>query len=552
MLKKCALALLLLAAVVSALVLGKTAMEEVGSRHRRNYEKVSITGTYEAGGVARGLCEEFYGVEGHGEVVIKGRFVRAIEKNIALHMRVDDMRVRLFINGALAFDSEGAAAKDALFTDTTWVTFVSPGICVKDDIRFELTCFNPANAAESLRLFTGNLYVDAGGSYLLDVLRASLPNTFFSAFVMCLGVVFLTAALVLRFSKKLAAAALLIGVLSIFSGLLFLIDFGAISLYLPLGAFWNGVGVVSLAVVEVCIMLYLWMHLTTKLKNLLLLVAGGDVLLLLAGGVLKLAGVTDYSGLYPVKFVLLNAGICAMLANIIHEIVIEKKSISGSLLPVFILGIGAVGDVILYVAGVNHHTLPFRLSVVAFLTVQAVVLSRSVRSMVEESARAEVLRKLAYRDSLTGVRNRTSYLEFIAGVNLELKDGAVYGAAMFDLNRLKQANDEHGHQFGDELIRHCAKVICQALKNNPVFRIGGDEFVAVLYEKDKAMAKYIPQRLMDAEKTLRVENPQLPEISVACGVAFFDPKIDLCFEDVIARADELMYQDKSAGHLQNT
>jgi|GEM_PF-1947733 len=545
---KSVLALLIAAMAISAFSLGRIAVDESAAGTSKNYQNIRLLGSVEANGVTRGLSEGFAGIQGLTEASVIGHFDRDVEKNQTIYFRVANLQVKLFINGGQVFSFGDAGPAYLHSAGNTRAAFVSPGISEQDEIRVELAYAYLHGAAEAMQLFVDSIYADTGGSFLSELLRNSLLNAVHAVFVACLGVLFLLAALVLRSSRELREAALLIGVLSVFSGVLFFIDFGAINLYLPLGAFWNGLEIVGLAVVEACIMLYLSMHTSSRLNILLTAVAAGDVLLMLWGAALQMTGAADYFALLSAKYVLLGAGAAAMLAVTIHEVFWKKRRLAESMVPVLVLGAGAVGDVVLYALGVERHTLPYEMSFLVFLVLQMSVMSRGFKKLVEEGARAEVLKRLAYRDPLTGVRNRSAYAEFVAAVNQEIQSGACYGAVVFDLNRLKQANDEHGHHFGDELIRHAAKVICQALKNNPVFRVGGDEFVAVLYEEDRGAAENLPKRLADAQQALLKDNPALPKVSVACGYAFFDPESDRCFEDVVARADSLMYQDKGYCH----
>lgn len=545
------LALLLFAIAISVFALGKIVIDEAAlTPTEKNYLKVSLVGAYEKDGVTRPLSDGFSEVEGLSRIVITGHFDRAIEKNQTLHMHIANLKVRMYINGTrvFAFGEPEDIPPYAHSAGNMWASFVSPGITPQDEIRIELSNVYTSRVTDSYQLFADSLYVDTGGSYLLELLRSSMPNTFYAVFVICLGVLFLVAALVLRSSGDLSMAVFLIGVLSISSGVWFLTDFNVLSLYLPLGVAGNGIDIVSLLTAEASIMLYLAMHSTTRLKGLLHAVAGCDIVLLIAGALLQLFGVLDYRGLYHGMFALLIAGACSLIIVTFYESIRLKRPMHGNHVPVLILGFGAMADIVMFFSGVENHSLPYKLSFLVFLAVQVVLLSKEISRLVEESARADVLRKIAYKDPLTGVRNRASYLEYVAGINMELREGASYGAAMFDLNKLKTVNDQHGHKYGDVLIQTACTIICRALKTSPVFRIGGDEFVAILTEEDRSLSINLAQRLSEIESVYRQKHPGAPEVSIACGTAFYDPKIDRCFEDVVARADWMMYQDKSVNH----
>ena len=159
--------------------------------------------------------------------------------------------------------------------------------------------------------------------------------------------------------------------------------------------------------------------------------------------------------------------------------------------------------------------------------------------------REKELRFFANRDSLTGLRNTTSYKSWVAEFDREIASKtANFGVVVFDVNRLKETNDVYGHDVGDKLIVSVAKVISDVFKRSPVFRIGGDEFLAVLRHGDlEDCEKLFIQLDLECENTFVEEKSKIP-ISIARGFARFDPDKDLHFNDVFKRADYAMYENK--------
>ena len=154
--------------------------------------------------------------------------------------------------------------------------------------------------------------------------------------------------------------------------------------------------------------------------------------------------------------------------------------------------------------------------------------------------------RLAHHDSLTGLRNTTSFSLWIAEFDQKIKSGDVsFGIAMFDINDLKVVNDTYGHIRGDELIKTASGILCDAFKKSPVFRIGGDEFCVILQNRDLADRKKLFERV-EAECAVTYVDPdnvRFP-IRIAGGFAMFDPERDAQFSDVFARADHEMYENK--------
>ena len=126
---------------------------------------------------------------------------------------------------------------------------------------------------------------------------------------------------------------------------------------------------------------------------------------------------------------------------------------------------------------------------------------------------------------------------------------------MFDVNNLKLVNDSMGHDAGDDYLIRACKLICNVFKHSPVYRIGGDEFVAILSGEDYDNRKELLNKLNSLMSPYSDKAP-LPSdyISVACGISEYIYPRDCSIVDIIKRADEKMYEVKAEmkGHKQNS
>ena len=161
--------------------------------------------------------------------------------------------------------------------------------------------------------------------------------------------------------------------------------------------------------------------------------------------------------------------------------------------------------------------------------------------------REELLHLSANRDSLTGLRNTTSYTAWVAKFDQEIESENVdFGVVVLDLNNLKEANDKYGHAIGNKLIISAANLISDIFKRSPVFRIGGDEFLVVLQNSDlENCEKLFVQLELNCKNTYVEEDSVKIPISIAKGFVTFDPSKDMHFEDVFKRADDAMYENKN-------
>ncbi len=151
-------------------------------------------------------------------------------------------------------------------------------------------------------------------------------------------------------------------------------------------------------------------------------------------------------------------------------------------------------------------------------------------------------RQLAYTDPLTGVRNKLAYQDKERLLEERIVAGTMGGlaSAVFDVNGLKLVNDTQGHEAGDELIRQACRMICDHFKHSPVFRIGGDEFTAILEGPDYQNRAEI----LLAFNGQVEENLRSGQAVVAAGMAEYVPGRDAGFQPVFARADREMYLRK--------
>lgn len=160
------------------------------------------------------------------------------------------------------------------------------------------------------------------------------------------------------------------------------------------------------------------------------------------------------------------------------------------------------------------------------------------------------LNSKAYKDALTGLRNKQSFDLFEEKLNEQIEasdpDAPVrFAIVMLDCNELKEINDAFGHEKGDVYLQTSSRIICGVFTHSPVFRIGGDEFVAVLQGGDFELREKLMRTFDEraAEINAFATNPW-DRISLAKGLAVYDPALDADVDSVTRRADENMYVDK--------
>lgn len=158
------------------------------------------------------------------------------------------------------------------------------------------------------------------------------------------------------------------------------------------------------------------------------------------------------------------------------------------------------------------------------------------------------LLQMTETDALTHVKNRNAFEnrqgDLQARMQKEVKPE--FALAVFDINNLKNVNDSLGHEAGDDYIINCCRMICKTFKKSAVYRIGGDEFVVVMENDDYVYREELLQDMRDEMELMKdKELPIFEQISIASGLAVYNPAVDFNISDVFSRADAAMYDNKT-------
>ena len=173
------------------------------------------------------------------------------------------------------------------------------------------------------------------------------------------------------------------------------------------------------------------------------------------------------------------------------------------------------------------------------------LLMRAVRCAAKQYMLQAELGNLALTDELTGLYNRRG---FIALAERQLKLGHRSGRGMLlfvmDVDRLKQINDSFGHFEGDRALKRTAEVLEETFRDSDVVaRLGGDEFAVLAIEAAGHCEATIKTRLFECLKSIIAEEPRY-EISLSSGLARFDPGSRTSIGELMAKADQAMYEQK--------
>ncbi|MBO4914695.1 MAG: GGDEF domain-containing protein [Oscillospiraceae bacterium] len=156
---------------------------------------------------------------------------------------------------------------------------------------------------------------------------------------------------------------------------------------------------------------------------------------------------------------------------------------------------------------------------------------------------------LSNTDRLTGALNGDAYARYVKKLDAETESTErPFGVVSVDINFLKRLNDAYGREHGNICLKACFALVNGIFAPYPVFRIQGDEFVVLLendaLEKQNALVKDLREALgrSAGDDALR----PWEQVSASVGCAVFEPGRDRGCNDVLRRAEEVMYAERPA------
>ena len=159
------------------------------------------------------------------------------------------------------------------------------------------------------------------------------------------------------------------------------------------------------------------------------------------------------------------------------------------------------------------------------------------------------LQMLSSQDDLTGLPNRRFAVAALNELWAEARrDGTPMSVLLLDADHFKPVNDQFGHAVGDELLRHLAQRLRNAVRTSDIVcRLGGDEFLVICPRSNLHGAVRAAQKILDSQEPFLTAQAQpCWDGSLSIGIAEVDAAM-LHTEDLLKRADRALYEAKQKG-----
>lgn len=170
----------------------------------------------------------------------------------------------------------------------------------------------------------------------------------------------------------------------------------------------------------------------------------------------------------------------------------------------------------------------------------------TLRDVTENVQLREKLRGLSLTDELTGLYNRRGFFT-LARQHIKAAGQTKEGLMLIfaDVDQMKWINDNLGHRLGDRALIETARILKDTFRESDVIaRIGGDEFAVLIPGATGNDAANLSRRLLTRLKALNEQGERPFLLSISLGAAFYDPASPGTIDELLTKADQLMYQQK--------
>jgi diguanylate cyclase (GGDEF)-like protein len=206
--------------------------------------------------------------------------------------------------------------------------------------------------------------------------------------------------------------------------------------------------------------------------------------------------------------------------------------------------------------GVDYITKPFQDQEVLMRVKNQLLIQQQRQQLLEQNQRLEheiqerlraeaEVRQLSVTDELTGLYNRRGFF-LLANQQLKIarRTQTSYFILFADLDGLKKINDTLGHEMGDRVIVDAAQILKQTFREaDIVARLGGDEFALFIPNFSGGSSSNFHGRLQENIDRFNQQSERA-YISISLGVEFGDLNNEVLLEQLLAKADKLMYEHK--------
>lgn len=469
----------------------------------------------------------------------------------SLCFRSKNITVQVYADGQCLYESDvpGAALNsDAVGTNWNYVDL--PSSCAGKQLEVRVT-----TAYVSAKARMDNIYLGSDRESLLSTIYSKSSAIVTCMLFLFVGVLLILADIPVNVGRQKNHELLYLGLFSLVIALWCCMETYVIQIFLGDARTVHIASCCLLMLLPVAVVRYLYEAYGESIRYMARAVIVLSVIEFILNIVLQLTGVADFQQTLRFSHVLLILSAIILVGTVMYFTIKSNKEDSLLFFKIIRgIGLGSIAvmtviDIIRFYFGTGEDVGKYvRIGVLIFIICYGGSSLERSMDAIRLGARAEIVSQLAYEDGLTGLGNRTLFKERLAALDEQkIKDQLEIAIIMFDVNNLKVVNDRLGHQIGDNMLVKSAELIQSTFgAEGECFRVGGDEFVAIINGNHVEARYEICQKQFDAavEEYNAIPN-RIFTIRIAYGCGIYKPGMGAKrLNDIYVQADAKMYNHK--------
>lgn len=181
------------------------------------------------------------------------------------------------------------------------------------------------------------------------------------------------------------------------------------------------------------------------------------------------------------------------------------------------------------------------------------IIRARINTQIHIIRQMEIIEQMGLMDELTQISNRRAFdIRIRSEWERAVQNRTALSMLMMDIDKFKTYNDTYGHPQGDLMLRSAAKALRAAMgqSSDLLFRYGGEEFAVLLPDATDEKARTLGEALRRNVEVLRVPCAHVQtqtQSTISVGAALMRPADGGCPEELMEKADRMLYQAKANG-----
>lgn len=462
--------------------------------------------------------------------------------NPTLFFMTQQQKVTVYLNNELIYDF-GSSPKRFGWSPGNSIHFVSlQGAGENSTITIEMS--------SSHSFFSGlvNVFVIGNRETLfLDLIKKDILPLIISLLMLFLGIILFFLYSIMSISRINDSCTFYLSLFSILGGVWLTSERMLLLIFFNDPVFTQNLAYMSLYLLPIPFLLYIKSVYRLKKDWILVLLSWAFLVFVSLTTILQLFNIIDFITVLPVFHVLTFTATFYICIISIKKTKDEKKSLTLFIYSCLALGIFYLLDLVLFYTSYMHkinHLSYFQIGMLFFIVTNIGSLSENLFHIRDMNLKNRLLLSLAYTDTLTHLKNRTSFDEMMQALNTSLTQDSLIHLIVLDINNLKTINDTFGHIQGDNMLVESAKILKVTIGQlGEVYRIGGDEFACIIRNSEGYVINDYISELFEQIDSYNAKEKDL-KLSIAYGMATYEANLDKDIHELFVRADRAMYNNK--------